>query len=462
MRSSGRSRPPFPKAASVPNRSEYSMFLHRDEQHLRDRLTFPGCADVANASVPFDRQAYAAHRLEDTPFRPCLFLQDATGMSAQLALRPHPDRRVNEARSAMLAALAALEQTDGAKWLFYSRDNNHYVAARRYAPQYYRRWVLIEAIESLEAVGLVEHQRTKPSPTACYRSRVRATERLRAQIRVLTAAAIVFRPSELIVLRDAAGRPLAYRETAATRALRSDVMAQNAFLDGISVTLEHPEAAYDAQGYLVIGGCRINPGRKTSHRIFNENFRRGGRWYGPWWQTVPSRVRTGIYLNGEPTCELDIRACHMRLLCAAAGIELGDADPYNGLGLPRQEVKLAINVMLNAPSWRSARAALLEQLCGRHGASAGTYFDSIRATIERCFPALNGYWNSGFGVVLQNIDSEICARVQRRLREERVPCLSVHDSFIVPQSMREFAETTITSVFDFTCHSLARRGSLSR
>jgi hypothetical protein len=42
----------------------------------------------------------------------------------------------------------------------------------------------------------------------------------------------------------------------------------------------------------------------------------------------PSNIRSGIYLSGEPTCEFDIRACHLRLLCAAARIDLGDADPY--------------------------------------------------------------------------------------------------------------------------------------
>src|SRR5262249_15389281 len=39
--------------------------------------------------------------------------------------------------------------------------------------------------------------------------------------------------------------------------------------------------------------------------------------------------------------------------CARAGVKVGDGDPYEGLDLPRKDVKLAINVMLNAPSWPS-------------------------------------------------------------------------------------------------------------
>jgi hypothetical protein len=320
---------------------------------------------------------------------------------------------------------------------------------------------MIAAVEHLEAAGLIDHQRTRPSPAACFRSRLRATERLRQHIRRLPAAALVFQPRELIVVRDAAGQPLPYRDTAATRDLRRDVIAHNTFIEGVDVVLQHPQARYDAEGFIVIGGRRLDPGRKTFYRVFNRDFRRGGRWYGCWWQAVPSDIRSGIYLNGEATCELDIRACHIRLLCAAERIHLGNVDAYEGLGLPRCDVKLAVNVMLNASSWRSARAALIERFRERYGQSAGAHVSAIRGAIERRFPALSTYWNSGCGLVLQNIDADICARVQRRLRAERIPCLSVHDSFIVPQSGREFAETTITAVFHSTCERLTRKGMLS-
>jgi hypothetical protein len=369
---------------------------------------------------------------------------------------------VNEALSALLASLAAIDHADGTvRWLFYSRDSHHYAAARRYVPDYYRRKIVIAAVDRLEAAGLVDHQQTRPSPSALYRSRLRATGRLRQQICRLHAAAFVFRPRELVVVRDATGQPLPYRETAATQDLRRDVMAHNAFLEGVDVVLRHPRVNYDAQGFVVIGGRRLDPGRKLAYRVFNGDFRRGGRWYGSWWQAVPSKIRKGLYLNGAATSEVDIRACHIRLLCAAARIDLGDVDAYDGLGLPRSDVKLAVNVMLNASSWRSARAALIERLRENYGPSAAAHVDATRNAIERRFPDLGVYWNSGCGLVLQNIDADICARVQRRLRAERIPCLSVHDSFIVPQSAREFAETTIAAVFQTTCERLSRKGRLS-
>ena len=147
------------------------------------------------------------------------------------------------------------------------------------------------------------------------------------------------------------GNPSPIAKASSVYAMRRDVTAHNAFLQGFDITLVHPEAHYDEQGYLVIDSRRLNPNRTTYYRIFNGRFTRGGRWYGPWWQSVPSRCRTGIRINGEPTCEPDIQGCHMRLLSARAGVKLGAGDPYEGLGLPRKEVKLAVNVMLNAPSW---------------------------------------------------------------------------------------------------------------
>jgi hypothetical protein len=72
-----------------------------------------------------------------------------------------------------------------------------------------------------------------------------------------------------------------------------------------------------------------------------------GRWYGPFWQALPQDVREGLRLNGEPVIERDFRACHLRLLCARVGVALPfsdpEFDPYMIAGLPRRDVKRALN-----------------------------------------------------------------------------------------------------------------------
>jgi hypothetical protein len=194
-------------------------------------------------------------------------------------------------------------------------------------------------------------------------------------------------------------------------------MAQNAFLDNFEITLEHPEAHYDEDDFLVVGGQRLNPMRRAYYRVFNVSFTRGGRWFGPWWQSLPSRIRGGIRINDVPTTEEDFHCCHLRLLCALAGVELGEGDAYGGLGLPRGEVKLAINIMLNAGNWHIARGALLGRLAGEHGPAALERVSELRKVIKARFPTFARFWTTGYGLKLQNIDASICMKVQRRLRD---------------------------------------------
>ena len=146
----------------------------------------------------------------------------------------------------------------------------------------------------------------------------------------------------------------------------------------------------------------------------------------------------------------------MRLLSARAGVKLGPGDPYEGLELPRKDVKLAINVMLNAPSWARARAALIANLSDDYGPPVGTQVDELRTAIQRRFPALDPFWNTGYGLTLQGIDAEICERLQRRLRDRGVPALSVHDSFVVPQSAREFTTGVMYEELDRACDRLRK------
>ena len=85
------------------------------------------------------------------------------------------------------------------------------------------------------------------------------------------------------------------------------------------------------------------------------------------WQSLPAAIREGIRLDGEPTIEEDFNCCHLRLLFALAGEDLGDRDAYSEVGLPRREVKLAIQVMLNASSVPSTVGVLHAELEKTHG-----------------------------------------------------------------------------------------------
>jgi hypothetical protein len=58
---------------------------------------------------------------------------------------------------------------------------------------------------------------------------------------------------------------------------------------------------------------------------------------------------------------------------------------------------------------------------------------------------------------LQSFDADICARVQRSLRKDGVPALSVHDSFIVPISHEAKLQNVMEEETVSMCDALAQR-----
>lgn len=188
-----------------------------------------------------------------------------------------------------------------------------------------------------------------------------------------------------------------------------------------------------ADGRRIIPTCRY-------HRVFNVDFTHGGRWYGPWWQSVRKAARPAITIDGAATVEIDFACCHPRLLCAIAGIDLPFGDPefdfYAVRALDRRWVKLVFNVFLNADRRRKRIIAARDHLTTKFGTDVALRLPHIAAALDSAYPRLRPFWNSGIGLCLQNIDAQICTGVQRRLRAAGIPCLSVHDSFVVPGTVR--------------------------
>jgi hypothetical protein len=58
---------------------------------------------------------------------------------------------------------------------------------------------------------------------------------------------------------------------------------------------------------------------------------------------------------------------------------------------------------------------------------------------------------------LREIDASICMKVQRRLREHGIACLSVHDSFIVPAKDSSQVRDLMGEEFANACRRLRLR-----
>src|SRR5262249_34937092 len=85
----------------------------------------------------------------DKPFQPCLTLVDPQAMTVTLGLPSVSEALVDAAISGIVANLVSLVQVGEAEWLFYPRDHNHYALVRRYVPDFYRRRVMIDAVDRL-------------------------------------------------------------------------------------------------------------------------------------------------------------------------------------------------------------------------------------------------------------------------------------------------------------------------
>jgi hypothetical protein len=177
-------------------------------------------------------------------------------------------------------------------------------------------------------------------------------------------------------------------------------------------------------------------------RIFSRgSFERGGRFYGGWWQFIPSEYRPFISINGLPTIEEDYSELHPRMMYREAGLSIPEGDLYD-LGfrydnLPydknvepykskRKVIKTYINAMINDDKGRF-------RLNGDQIQTLGLNTAQLEAAVIKKHPIIKQIKGQGHGLRYQFVDSQIAEKVMMKLLAKEVLCLPVHDSFICQQ-----------------------------
>lgn len=193
---------------------------------------------------------------------------------------------------------------------------------------------------------------------------------------------------------------------------------------------------------------------KRLYRVFNRNsFNLGGRFYGALYQTMPKEFRKDIHIGGEPTVELDYAAHHIRLLYNQLGVDYR-VDPYLALTDDPEErkvFKMLLLIALNAETERKAiqgfrDACLTSGKLARLPLNNANIRELLQRVKDRHAP-IAGYINSGAGCWLQNLDSQITERILMRMTDMGVPCLPVHDSYIVPKQFEERLRDAMTGEY---------------
>lgn len=188
---------------------------------------------------------------------------------------------------------------------------------------------------------------------------------------------------------------------------------------------------------------------RAVYRVFNNNdWNEGGRFYGPWWMSCPSRLRRHILIDGKRTVEVDYSGLHAAILYAESGLSIPD-DPYQrcltkaGNHTERKLVKRTFNALLNASS-----VAGIGEIAGYSVDITGREWRDFKLYIISQYPEFESLFGTGVGLRLQRRDSDLAEAVMLKFAAQGYACLPVHDSFIVHHELKDELTDAMQGVFE--------------
>lgn len=236
---------------------------------------------------------------------------------------------------------------------------------------------------------------------------------------------------EVIELRDENKNTIPYKNNEHTKRMAEVVRRLNSLNEKCSVV--------DREGKIMTN---------IYCRIFNESFDYGGRFYRADVLAIKNKeddARLDILMDDEAVVEVDYSNLHFRIAAALEDLDSEDIplDVYSGIledetnKVDRSIVKLAVNMMFNCYDKLSAQRAIQKAINLMPDEAKQTYTlggaKSVMALIYDEYPAFSHLFceESSFGRVLQNADSHLASDILEVMLEKNIPCLPVHDSFIV-------------------------------
>jgi hypothetical protein len=200
--------------------------------------------------------------------------------------------------------------------------------------------------------------------------------------------------------------------------------------------------------------------RPVHYACFTDWFDLHGRIYTGRYghQGLKKAERATIRFNGAPSVELDYSGLHTRLCYHLEKIDYRE-DPYRLWGdrtTPpmRLMAKVLVNALLNAPAPAAAVAscnlamsayakggspkagkALADAIRLRRAADeSGLTFKGILPLALERHSGISHHFGTDAGMRLMRVDSRIALSVLHHFATRAVPCLGIHDSFIVPRA----------------------------
>lgn len=366
------------------------------------------------------------------------------------------------------------ESYDG--WIYFSRDSNFYTLSERYNSLGIAYRPLIAVVDRLllydmleDVLGFIDEETGKS-----FQTRIRPTAKLITYFQNIPLNEIkeTFVYDEAIRLRAKSlkkyknrqiisNKYLEYDDTDYTNYIRGQTHFYNETIRSSHIDLYQTDSDTFDRSEIEPIELRVNLNHKSVHRVFNDNFDKGGRFYGAWWQNIPKKLRDNIVIDDEPTIELDFKGFHIALLYAYEGIDYfaddPKKDPYKVVGFDRGTVKLLLQTILNSKNENEAKRGFRQARYKNYlPPMSNADLKVLIEGFETMHAPIKDYFYKEEGLYLQNVDARIAGHViescmkegvvnlelgQRGIvKRDKFIVLPIHDSFRVQAKYSEALE----------------------
>jgi hypothetical protein len=425
-------------------------------------------------SRPLDVHRWSEHPEVEGFVAPLWLRYEAAQPIATYGIRGRPTKRIKrDNMKVLLIDFYVCWCEDPTRYIGISANRNHWSKGRYKA--IHLSATILDVLNWLVAEGLVDKRDHfhSLSPSLSRTARYRASKRLQSLFKTAlfgiddihthdNKECIVLKQTEVRDDETAeTSKSIDYEDTPETVAMRERLTKYNKLLRQHHIdihSLDKPVIKREIKTSSRKGqlnSVAIGQHNKFVRRIFSRgSWQMHGRFYGGWWQQVSSEHRRHIFINGNPTVEVDFKSMHVALLNAELGVKV-TYDPYEVDAnlfpkLDRQVVrgwcKSLVLTAINAKDRASTYSAF------RSDAKTGSPEKRLKniqlAGLLDAFiaknPHLEDYLCSDQGITLMNKDSQIAADIMNTLTDKGIPVLTIHDSFIVQR--HHFAELRMAMV----------------
>ena len=194
----------------------------------------------------------------------------------------------------------------------------------------------------------------------------------------------------------------------------------------------------------------INYSNVCLRRIFSRgSMLLGGRFYGGWWQSLPSKFRPHITIDGQKTSEVDFSTMSLRILYAKENIQIPDNRDLYDIGLrgsksylseSRELIKIYINAILNDDKGNF-------RLDNKQLNTLKLTNNQLKEKVYNTHKDISKYFSTGIGLKTMFIDSQIAEKILLHFLGKEIVVLPVHDSFIINSEYVNDLKETMISLF---------------